>query len=630
MTSCVAYGCTNRWTKKMTGITFHSFPKDEKRKQLWIKAVRRVNWKPSSCSKLCNEHFSEDMIDRTSLSCVRLRPNAIPSIFPAFPPHLKKEHKSRKPPSAYIKEKSTDNNTVLSNNPSTSNEEIILSQSPTKEACKRKIDLLSEIIESKNKKIKVLHQKTRRYKKKVTSLNILFSELQKKKLVDEDAIHVLETVSSVNKEFLTRQLASASNQAKPKAYLSELRAFALTLHFYSPRAYEFVRKTFNLALPHQRTLARWYQRIDGEPGFTDECFHAVELKIKNTAYHLYFSLVFDEMAIRQHVEFDGENFHGRVTLGQNENDDSLPLAKEAFVVLLVCINDHWKLPLGYFLTAGINTSQKKTLLSTCLTLLHEIGADVVSLTFDGLATNLTMTKNFGCCLEHENLITTFQNPANSNSFISVFLDPSHMLKLVRNTFGDKGSIASENSLIEFRFIKELNKLQENEGLHLANKLRAAHVNYFKQKMKVKLASQLFSKSVADSIEYCRVKLKLPQFEGSEAIVEFLRIFIDLFDCLNTRSLSQYGFKKAINEKNFNEIESFLRISDSYISSLKVCKNGNKILDSNRKTGFFGFKICIKSLLNLIQRLIFSAKTPLIFFPCYKVSQYHLELFFFIY
>nr|XP_015927608.2 THAP domain-containing protein 1-like [Parasteatoda tepidariorum] len=65
MASCVAYCCTNRWTKKMPGITFQSFPKDEKRKQLWIKAVRRVNWKPSSCSKLCNEHFSEDMIDRT-------------------------------------------------------------------------------------------------------------------------------------------------------------------------------------------------------------------------------------------------------------------------------------------------------------------------------------------------------------------------------------------------------------------------------------------------------------------------------------------------------------------------------------------------------------------------------------
>lgn len=33
-------------------------------------------------------------------------------------------------------------------------------------------------------------------------------------------------------------------------YPPELRSFAITLHFYSPKAYNFVRKKFNLALPH--------------------------------------------------------------------------------------------------------------------------------------------------------------------------------------------------------------------------------------------------------------------------------------------------------------------------------------------------------------------------------------------
>lgn len=89
-----------------------------------------------------------------------------------------------------------------------------------------------------------------------------------------------------------------------------------------------------------------------------------------------------------------------------------------------------------------------------------------------------------------------------------------MLKLVRNTFSDIGSLAYEDSFIDFRFIEELHELQTTEVLHFGNKLRSAHVYYSKQKMKVKLASQLFSKSVADAIEYCRVKLKLTQFEDS--------------------------------------------------------------------------------------------------------------------
>ena len=55
-------------------------------------------------------------------------------------------------------------------------------------------------------------------------------------------------------------------------------AFALTLHFYSAKAYEFVRKTFNLSLPHQSVIRKQYSKIPAEPGFTKPAF--VELKKK--------------------------------------------------------------------------------------------------------------------------------------------------------------------------------------------------------------------------------------------------------------------------------------------------------------------------------------------------------------
>ena len=40
----------------------------------------------------------------------------------------------------------------------------------------------------------------------------------------------------------------------------QLRAFAITLQFYSKKAYDYVRKTFNLALPHPRVLRTWYSK----------------------------------------------------------------------------------------------------------------------------------------------------------------------------------------------------------------------------------------------------------------------------------------------------------------------------------------------------------------------------------
>lgn len=72
------------------------FPKDEERRKLWVKVVRRENWFPTNANKLCAAHFEKNMIDRTSLSCVRLREGAIPTIFTSFPSCFQKVSQSFK------------------------------------------------------------------------------------------------------------------------------------------------------------------------------------------------------------------------------------------------------------------------------------------------------------------------------------------------------------------------------------------------------------------------------------------------------------------------------------------------------------------------------------------------------
>ena len=72
-------------------------------------------------------------------------------------------------------------------------------------------------------------------------------------------------------------------------------------------------------------------------------------------------------------------------------------------------------------------------------------------------------------------------------------------------------------------MEALHKLQTEEGLHAGNKLRQAHIDYQRNKMKVNLASQTCSASVADALEYCENDLHLPQFTGCAATVKFLRI-----------------------------------------------------------------------------------------------------------
>ena len=104
--------------------------------------------------------------------------------------------------------------------------------------------------------------------------------------------------------------------------------------------------------------------------------------------------------------------------------------------------------------------------------------------------------------------------------IFVVLDTSHLIKLVRNTLGDHQLLFTEDGgRIKWRLICELEKLQSEEGLHLANKINKQHVQFSKKKMKVYLATQVLSNSVADAIEFCDKDLRLEQFSGSNGTCE---------------------------------------------------------------------------------------------------------------
>ena len=73
------------------------------------------------------------------------------------------------------------------------------------------------------------------------------------------------------------------------------------------------------------------------------------------------------------------------------------------------------------------------------------------------------------------------------------------------------------------YLRRLADLQEKEGLLAANKLSRRHMMWHKQKMKVNLAAQTLSASVADALDFCREDLHLPDFKGSKSTSNFIRI-----------------------------------------------------------------------------------------------------------
>lgn len=186
-------------------------------------------------------------------------------------------------------------------------------------------------------------------------------------------------------------------------------------------------------MPHVRTLRKWYSSVDGEAGFTTESFTALKLKSQITKYPIIAGLVIDEMAIRRRIEWDGSKLHGYVEVGSGilSDSDYITEAKEALVFLVTGINCNFKVPVGYFLVDGVAGIQRAELVKQCLEKIHETGVKIVSLTFDGCASNLAMLKSLGCNLEAGKM--TFEDPTTKKQIMAI-LDPSHMIKLIRNTF----------------------------------------------------------------------------------------------------------------------------------------------------------------------------------------------------
>ena len=64
----------------------------------------------------------------------------------------------------------------------------------------------------------------------------MVNELQKEKLISSDYASILETTFSGVPKELMKRLVTQEGKKNPGAYPKELRAFAMTLKFYSAKA----------------------------------------------------------------------------------------------------------------------------------------------------------------------------------------------------------------------------------------------------------------------------------------------------------------------------------------------------------------------------------------------------------
>ena len=233
--------------QRASGELFHKFPvnnPDLVRKWI-INAKLPAEFVPTINDILCADHFAKSSY--RSGSSKRLWDDAVPTlfVFPESSPYYQKitERKpptKRPPPMAVIEVEKP-------------SKIVKVDSSPTKDDLLKIIATKEKQLAIKRREVKTLKQTVRRRNSKVATLKSIIDELKEKDLLAPSVADALaENFSGLTGELISNHFNNMNRKATGVRYTDDVKKFALTLHFYSPRAYDYVRLVFRL--PDARSI----------------------------------------------------------------------------------------------------------------------------------------------------------------------------------------------------------------------------------------------------------------------------------------------------------------------------------------------------------------------------------------
>ena len=375
---------------------------------------------------------------------------------------------------------------------------------------------------------------------------------------------------------------------KGQRYSEEMKAFALSLHHISGKAYRLLAKFFRL--PSRSSLKRWVTGLPLSAGMTTMAKEYLENKVKVMEESCRLcTLTMDEISLKANLQYDPvkDEVVGIEDFGNGDRTDNI--ATSALVFMARGIKDNWKQPLGYLLVNESCPCEKlQTKLYEMIDTLTDVGLHVVTVISD-------LGPNFQKLLTQ--LKVTPQEPwfnYNGKKFTYLF-DTPHLIKAVRNNlmkynFHFNGKIASWDDI----------KRDQQQSLRCCLKLTKKHINPNGfEKMRVKYATQVLSQTVASTLlTYVSLGAISPNASGT---ADLISKFDDLFDCLNSSSLnSAKTYKKPI--RNGSTHIKYITEMIKFIASIKVVDKQTNTDVTNQLRCLKGFQMTLNGILILWNHL----------------------------
>jgi len=149
------------------------------------------------------------------------------------------------------------------------------------------------------RKMKISNQMIKRKRKKILKMKDVLAKLKSSGLISHEDAGQIQTMLTPTLNQIIERLRMSNlkgTNTYPEVdilfllynpaiqilvFFQELRAFAITLQFYSTKAYEFVRKTFLKCLPRVSTIRKWFSNVDGRPGFSEMALKLLRKKVED-------------------------------------------------------------------------------------------------------------------------------------------------------------------------------------------------------------------------------------------------------------------------------------------------------------------------------------------------------------
>lgn len=359
-------------------------------------------------------------------------------------------------------------------------------------------------------------------KNKIVSLKIKLSKMKNKvkkqiseiksakKLMKTPAIiNTIENCTSTAKLFMQIQCRENKKKIKGRRFTIEEKILALSIMKQSPRGYRFFRKIF--ILPAPQTLIKLVQQSNIQPGINQNIFNQLKKRTsKMSQEDKLCVLLFDEVSLKAHLTY-GEKKDKITGFVDDGNQREPEFAHHAQVFMVRGLIKNYKQPVAYtFAASATKGPELAKQIKEIVSKLQEAGLTVVASVCDQGTNNrqamkLLLNETRGIYLRRgeepkENIIII-----NGKEIVPLY-DPPHLLKGMRNNLLNKDLQFEKDGTIKTAKWSHLRLLlKENpgyKGIKMIPKLTEHHVNPEKlNKMKVKYASQIFSRTIASNMGY---------------------------------------------------------------------------------------------------------------------------------